>query len=108
MSCDIKPGLCQRMGLVYNMVCKDCKMEGKTTIYIGETSRCAFDRSQEHVRAMRRSDKESPLVEHRDLEHPGKEPNFEMQISCFPKSSRHGVQPGVENNGSQGCNHRVL
>ena len=60
---------------------------GKTSIYVGESAICAYDRGREHLAAIARDDPESPLVEHRDLEHPGQQVAFEMRISCFPRST---------------------
>ena len=42
---------------------------GSECKYWGETSRTAYDRGSEHLRAMRNGDKESPMVEHWLKEH---------------------------------------
>ena len=54
--CMTKPGVCQRQGVVYKISCNTCRDMGKTSVYVGESGRCAFDRGLEHLKALDRGD----------------------------------------------------
>ena len=85
--CQNKAGKCQKPGIIYHMECQECLEGGKKSIYIGESAHCGFDRGQEHIKAMESEDQESPLVEHRDTEHPGREIRFKMIVKEFPRTT---------------------
>ena len=68
-------------GLMQNLLEK-----GEKVYYIGESSRTLFDRGLEHLTAIKKGNKESPMVEHADEKHPG-ELDFSIESMCFPKSS---------------------
>ena len=76
-----------RKGVIYRMRCMTCHEAGKKTFYIGETARAPFDRGLEHIDAIRRGDRESPLVEHTQDCHQGEAPNFQMEILKAPRSN---------------------
>ena len=78
MECgDGKRGRCRSEGVTYEISCKGC--EGK---YIGETSRNAFTRGQEHKYDLQKKDRKSPLVMHNLQKHDtGHEPGFIMKIT---------------------------
>ena len=50
--------LCTKKNLVYTSTCILCKMKGKKSIYVGETSRSLGERSQEHWTDYKKEDKE--------------------------------------------------
>lgn len=41
---------CREVNLVYQTICKLCKLEGEEVSYIGETSRSLYERTREHLR----------------------------------------------------------
>ena len=55
---------CQKEGVVYQISCEECDQEGRSALYIGETSRTPYLRGLEHQAALRLEDEESPLVKH--------------------------------------------
>ena len=65
------------------MECLTCKEEGRKTAYIGESARTPYDRGVNHGDAIRRGDKEHPLVAHTLEDHPGTEANISMKILYF-------------------------
>ena len=42
--------ICNVANAIYSNTCKQCKTEGKSTQYIGETSRTVIERAKEHTR----------------------------------------------------------
>ena len=66
-----RAGACQRKGVVYRVTCQTCLKEGVNVYYIGESSWTLFDRGIEHLTAIRKSNVESPMVEHAEEKHPG-------------------------------------
>ena len=71
--CSSAPGACMRQGGLYAITCLECKMEGKTSVYHGETGRTLYDRGLEHQKAHRGRAKENMMVEHEEEEHEQKE-----------------------------------
>ena len=76
-----------RQGCIYLMTCLVCEAKGEHSYYVGESARTPFDRGSEHLSAMRRMAKESPLVEHFLEEHQGQTPEFSMRIIGTPTSN---------------------
>ena len=89
LPCRSKPGVCQRQGCLYKLVCQLCIKEGreKSTVYIGESSRTPYDRGAEHLRLMERNDLESPAVEHTTEMHPCQETSFSLEVIRLPKTT---------------------
>ena len=87
MVCLTKPGVCMRKGGIYKITCMTCKGQGKSVVYVGETGRSLWDRGVEHFNAIRRYNKESPMVEHHTDAHPDAPREFQMESLGFPKSS---------------------
>ena len=87
MPCKTEPGKCMRQGCIYLMTCMMCEKEGRHSYYIGESARTPYDRGHEHLSAIRRLQKESPLVEHFTEDHSGQTPDFEMKIIGTPTSN---------------------
>ena len=53
--------------------------------YWGESYRAMWDRLQEHLTALEGENQESPLFEHMEKSHKGKEPEFKLKILGFYK-----------------------
>ena len=64
-----------------------CKLLGKETFYIGDTSRSLNERVAEHHADSRRKGAKSPMRYHLDDDHEGQETEFKFQISKSCKSS---------------------
>ena len=69
-----------RAGVVYRITCLTCTKQNRKTVYIGESARTSWDRGVEHLEAIRREDRESPLIEHAQDEHPGDPREFKMEV----------------------------
>ena len=73
--CRSAPGKCTRQGALYKIECITCKEEVEAgdrrqeTHYYGESARTLFDRGLEHLKALGRRDKESPLWDHHQEVH---------------------------------------
>ena len=86
-TCLTSPGVCTRQGGLYRITCLICKAEGKETCYYGESARTLFDRGQEHLKALKSKNLESPLWEHQTLEHGSQIPEFKMEALSFISSA---------------------
>ena len=73
-------GKCRKEGLVYRIQCLDCQKQGVLVEYWGETSRSAFQRGNEHRKAMRDKNPDSPMSQHMEVCHGGREPHMEMTV----------------------------
>ena len=69
--------------IVYEIDCKICQRAGLEVKYYGETARTSFDRGIEHLNALDKQNKESPLVEHQEEDHPNVPPEFEMRVKSI-------------------------
>ena len=49
-----KLGKCYMKSCCYQIVCVQCLMEGRKAVYIGETSRTAWERIREHLGTLKR------------------------------------------------------
>ena len=83
LPCETEKGKCMRQGALYTLECKECKLESKSTLYLGETARTPWDRGQNHSDQIRRGDKNHPIVEHYEMDHPAKKPECNMKIIKF-------------------------
>ena len=54
--CKSKEGACRKHSVVYRITCLTCKAEGRSKQYWGETHRTAWDRSRDHLQALRTKD----------------------------------------------------
>ena len=70
LPCRSQRGRCGRQGAIYNLTCSICKEEGIKSIYIGETARTCYDHGLDHLRSLRRGDKDHPMVSHYREVHP--------------------------------------
>ena len=87
--CRSDPGRCTVQGVVYQIICMRCKELGMETLYYGESARTSFDRGSEHLSALEKMDKESPLVEHHTDDHSGQDPWFEMKVKSVHDKPLH-------------------
>ena len=72
--------ICKIPNIIYTNTCKTCKSEGRTTQYVGESSRTMLERAKEHVRDRTDAKKTSHMRDHTDEEHPGQEVGFRFDV----------------------------
>ena len=75
-----KGGNCQKEGIVYKITCQECKRKQVSSHYIGESSRTAFLRGQEHLEDLHSKRSDKPLWKHCVDEHGGKIVEFTMKV----------------------------
>ena len=70
-------GDCRRENVTYKISCSECEK-----IYIGETSKNAFTRGQQHTQQLQNKDKQSVLNRHLQLDHleETEMPQFKMTV----------------------------
>ena len=74
-------GDCRRRGVVYQTQCVDCKEKsGRQSVYVGETSRTAFERGTEHARDRKSRREDSHMFLHVEEEHPEEEDGVKFQM----------------------------
>ena len=78
--CQTREGKCMSQGVNYKITCLECKKEDKETVYWGESARTGYDRGWEHWNALKRNNKESPLVEHMLEDHPNVPYSYAMEV----------------------------
>ena len=64
---------CTREGVGYVVECWRCRCEGKRAEYIGETSRCPYQRARNHQKEVSEMKTSLPLVQHFEERHGGEE-----------------------------------
>ena len=111
---------CFSRSVVYESVCMICHPDGKKPkrgdpmvmpgegTYTGETSRSVFERAGEHLEDLKSLNKESHMVKHWFLDHPGERdpPKFDFKIigkynDCLTRQIKEAMRiqnrPGTEN-----------
>merc|ERR1711954_216349 len=78
--CMTQKGKCWALSVTYQIDCQNCKRQGKTVRYYGETGRTGFDRGQDHVKAIRQGDSKNACGKHQVEMHQGEPWNFSMKI----------------------------
>ena len=78
-----------RQGCVYSLNCLDCKIEGKKTLYYGESACTPFDRGLNHADMIRRGDESHPMVNHYLEAHPNQEIHCQMKIEKFEQKNMY-------------------
>ena len=90
---------CRKANVGYTIVCKNCKSEGKTRVYEGESCRNLFQRQKEHVDELTKKKESSVLYKHIKTDHkdePPYEVNFQMKIAgTFVTPLRRIINEGV-------------
>ena len=71
-----KKGPCRSNGVTYELVCQLCRHK-----YIGETSRSAYTRGKEHLRALEQREQSSVMWRHSRDKHGGNVPGFTMNVT---------------------------
>ena len=94
-------------GIVYEIDCKICQRAGLEVKYYGESARTSFDRGVEHLNALDKHNKESPLVEHQEEDHPNVPPEFEMKVkSIHPRPLKRQTEEAFLIDSFRG--HKIL
>ena len=88
-------GQCDGCGVNYQIECQLCPDDQKE-VYIGESSRNLFTRSQEHVNNFRSGLQSSFMLKHQNDKHSGEEPNFKASVTartrdCLARQVREAV-----------------
>ena len=79
---------CYSSNVTYRNRCMICSREGRSSSYIGETSRSLYERSREHVSLYTNSKEESHMLQHMRDEHEDEEKaDFKWEIIKSHKSS---------------------
>ena len=79
-------GDCNRENVVYKGTCLTCKDKGKTSVYIGETSRSGYVRGRQHLEAIKDYSRNgnNAFGRHIGEEHGGEETELKRDIiKCF-------------------------
>ena len=82
--------VCRSLNLVYKIPCLDCKALGKRAIYIGESHRSFWDRTQEHLADIRSKNTKNSLVKHWEEVHGDQDspPRYSFQVKRNCKSAK--------------------
>ena len=89
------PG-CTSEGITYALECLSCRKKGTKRIYIGESSRSAYQRGMEHLKDVSEGVLDHPFVQHFWEEHGGKQQEVMMRVlSLHIKSQERQVQESV-------------
>ena len=93
-------GDCNREGIVYRGQCMSCKNDGKTSVYIGESSRSGYVRGRQHAAAIREPErnKSNAFAKHLREHHDGeRDVKFEMDIvGSYKRPIERQLREGVE------------
>ena len=87
--CSTKPGSCRKQNLVYKITCLKCQENNRKAMYIGESHRTWWDRSGEHLAALKYKRESNALVKHWILNHEGMQspPQFKFEVITTCRSS---------------------
>ena len=66
--------------VTYQIDCQNCKNQGKTVRYYGETGRTGFDRGQDHIKAISQGDSKNACGKDQVDMHQEEPWNFSMKI----------------------------
>ena len=66
---------CRKENVTYEILCEKCKK-----VYIGETSKNAYTRGQQHKRLLQTKDKQSVLYRHIQQDHQDETTTFKMKV----------------------------
>ena len=62
--CDAKPGQCKTANITYQIQCTDCLEKETKALYVGESARAFFDRSGDHIKALKTKNTTYGVVRH--------------------------------------------
>ena len=89
---------CNTPGVLYSIICLDCKSKGLTAQYVGETGRPMVTRALEHVKQTIAEKSFNPLVKHSKEDHAEatKKVRFEFKIEKkFPDPLTRQAEEGL-------------
>ena len=89
---------CNTPGVLYSVICLDCKSKGLTAQYVGETGRPMVTRALEHVKQTIAEKSFNPLVKHSKEDHAEatKKVRFEFKIEKkFPDPLTRQAEEGL-------------
>ena len=86
------------MGVTYQWWCNTCTAEGKTAVCCGESSRSLWDRTVEHLAALKSRQSSSFLRKHWSTHHETEEtPNFSVKLTgIFKTSAERQIREALE------------
>ena len=86
--CRSKEGACRKHNVVYRITCLTCKTQGRSKQYWGETHRAAWDRSRDHIQALKSRDDSYAVVKHWETDHQQQEqPEYSFEVLRSFRSS---------------------
>ena len=88
-------GDCRGCGVNYQLECQLCPGDAMS-VYIGESSRNLFTRTQEHLSNFRRGEQNSFILKHQASSHQGEEPSYKAVVTantkdCLTRQVREAV-----------------
>ena len=88
-------GNCEECGINYEIECQLCPEEERS-VYIGETSRNLYTRSNEHVASYRGGKMTSFMFKHQDSAHQGEQASYRAKVTastrdCLTRQVREAV-----------------
>ena len=95
-------GDCNKEGIVYKGECLLCKSKGKSSIYIGESSRSAYFRGIQHMKAIKKpkdNEKTNAFAKHLMEHHAGEKDTkpFQMTIiDSYRRPLQRQIREGIE------------
>ena len=72
--------MCRVENVTYKIGCKQCREQGKPTIYWGETSRSIFERGLEHLKGQEEEEIDNPLWKHSVNCHNNNKQKYEIEV----------------------------
>ena len=90
-------GNCEKNCVGYEVKCETCHMDGRKTVYEGETGKNGYTRGAEHQDSLRLKDEENALWKHCMVEHGGVRAKFSMKVcgrfhSCLVRQVDEAVR----------------
>ena len=98
LPCKSKEGSCKAVGITYQWRCNSCTSEGKTAVYCGESARSLWDRTEEHLAALKGRQGSSFLWKHWSTHHEAEEtPNFSVKLTGrYRTSAERQIREALE------------
>ena len=94
--CQTKEGSCRKHNVVYKITCMTCQVKGKRKLYWGESHRSAWDRSMDHLEALRVRNENYAVVKHWLSDHKGEKPNYKFEVhSSFRTSLERQITEAI-------------
>ena len=93
-----KGGNCRKRSIVYKIWCRTCAADGVSSVYVGESGNCSYERGLQHWQEFQSTNEEtrakSVLRKHVEAVHGGNEEGveFEMKVTDVFKNDPQGRQ----------------